>query len=240
MLDDTCLSAFRKPSMITDRYLFRYILRELASAGDLSILDIGQVEDTPRKKRPRDADIGRIDICSQVSPQVSPDPSRNMAGTRRVSINCPPYVPNQQHPGNFSLPAYSNEERRPPDYGQFQFSEPVSCTPVRSSDFVNLIPGPMDTSSNMQEYLPNPSFEGQMMENLVDHNQNNNGPTPVTSSDFNAVGSSFDLDILSWFGAIPTMDNTTMAVWSAAPTNVEWVFSSESTVHFLIVDERSH
>jgi len=173
------------------------VLRQLAYAGDLSILDNGQCQDMPRKKRPREADNDSSDICSPVL-------SRSMAGKQRVSTSVP-----------------STELGRLPVYGQFQFSDTVhSSVPVQSSDdFVDLIPGPMGTSYDMQGAFATSLFEDQMMGNLVDHN-----PGAIeTSSDFASLCSkdAFDMDSLSSFGATPAMDNTTMAVWSAAPTNFE-------------------
>ena len=194
------------------------ILRQLASAGDLSILDNGQCQVMPRKKRPRDTDDDPSDICP-------PDPPRSMTGKQRISSSLPLVVQQRQQLPNFSLPMYGNELGRLPVYGQFQFSDSVPSIPVQSLDFVDLIPGPMGTSYDMQGvYATNPLFEDQTMGNLVDHNLE----TPETSSDFAALtGDAFDLD-LSSFGATPAMDNTTMAVWSAAPTNFECVcFSSE-------------
>ena len=218
--DDSGLSAFQKPSMTIDRCLYSDILRQLASAGDLSILDNGQSQEVPRKKRSRDADSDLSDI----SPQACPDPTRSMAGTRRVSTSLPSYVQQRQESPNFSLPMYSNELRRLPVYGEFQFSHSVvPSLPVQSLD-VDLIPGLMGTSYDMQgTYATNPLFEGQMMGDLIDHNG-----TPETPYDFATPysGDSFDIDVLSSFGgATPAMDNTTMAVWSAAPTNFEYVFS---------------
>lgn len=169
----------------------------------------------PRKKRPREADNESTDIC--------PDPSRSVAGKQPVSTSLPSYVQQRQQLPNFSLPMYSNELGRLPVYGQFQFSDTVHSIPVQSlDDFVGLIHGPMGTSYDMQgSYAANPLFEDQMMGNLVDHNTG----TPETSSDFATLGTkdAFDIDNLSSFGATPTMDNTTMAVWSAAPTNFECV-----------------
>lgn len=182
----------------------------------MSILDNDQCQDIPRKKRPRDVDIDPSDV----PPQASPVPLRSAAAMRRVSPNLPSYV-QQQQPPDFSLPMYSNELGRLPIYGQFQFSDSVPCIPVQSpNNFVRSIPGPMNTSCNIQGAYPtNPSFEGQTMGDLVDHNQG-------TSSYFAAFcnGDTFDSDILSSFGAAPAMDNATMAVWSAAPTNLECVF----------------
>ena len=118
---------------------------------------------------------------------------------------------------------YSNELRRLPVYGQFQFSDSVPTGPVQSlDDYVDLIPDPMGTPYDMQDtYATNPLFEDQMMENLVVHNSG----TTETSSDFATLcaGDTFDVDNLSTFVATPAMDNTTMAVWSAAPTNFECV-----------------
>jgi len=189
------------------------VLRQLAYAGDLSILDNGQCQDMPRKKRPRDADNDSLDI--------SPDPSRSMAVKQRVSTSLPSYVQQRQQLPNFSLPMYSNELGRLPVYGQFQFSDTVHPIPVPSlEDYVGLIPGPVDTSYDIQgAYAPSPLFEDQMMGNPVVHNQG----TPETSSDFAALSAkdAFDIDNFSSFGDTPAMDNTTMAVWSAAPTNFE-------------------
>ena len=171
----------------------------------------------PRKKRPRDADIDPSDI----SPQSCPDSSRSMAGTRRVLTSLPSYVQQRQQLPNFSLPMYSNELGRLPVYGQFQFSDSVPSIPVQSvDDFVDLIPGPIGTSYDMNAgaCAPSPLFEDQMMGNLVDHNSLTG--TPETSSDFLCTEDAFDW---SSFGAMPAMDNTTMAVWSAAPTNFECV-----------------
>jgi hypothetical protein len=198
------------------------ILRQLASAGDLSILDNGQCQDIPSKKRPRDVDNNPSDI----SLQACPDPSRSMAGTRRVSSSIPSYVQQQQQLPNFSLPMYSNELGRLPVYGQFQFSDSVPSVPVQSLDvdgFVDLVPGSMDTTSydmHSGAYATNPLFEGQMMGNL-------DPGRPETSSDFGTLctGNAFEVDILSSFDSPPAMDNTTMAVWSAAPTNFECVLS---------------
>ena len=177
----------------------------------------------PKKKRPRDVDNDPSDIS-----QARPDPSRSMAGKRRVSTSLPSHVQQRQQLPNFSLPMYSNELGRLPVYGQFQISDSVSSIPVQSlDDFVNLIPGPTDTSYDMQgPYAINPLFEDQMMGNPVDHSPG----TPETSSDFATpwTGDTFNMNNLSSFGATPAMDNTTMAVWSAAPTNFECVhFSSE-------------
>ena len=144
-----------------------------------------------------------------------------MAGKQRLSTSVPSYVQQRQQLPNFSLPMYSNELGRLPVYGQFQFSDTVhSSIPQSSHDFVDLIPGPMGTSYDMQgAFDTNPLFEDQMMGDLVDHNPG----TIETSSGFAALSSKdpFDMDILSSFGATPVMDNTTMAVWSAAPTNFE-------------------
>ena len=73
-------------------------------------------------------------------------------------------------------------------------------------------------------YATNPLFEDQMMGNLVVPNTG----TQETSSDFAnlSAGDAFDVENLSSFGATPAMDNTTMAVWSAAPTNFECVHFS--------------
>lgn len=169
----------------------------------------------PKKKRPRDADNDSSDIC--------PDPSRSMAGKQRVSTSVPSHV---QLP-NFSLPMYSNELGRLPVYGQFQFSDTAHSLPIQSlNDFVDLIPGPMGTSYDMQgTHATNSLFEDQMMGNPAVHN-------PGTSSEFATLNTkdAFDVYNLSSFGATPAMDNTTMAAWSAAPTNFEYVyiFSSES------------
>ena len=174
------------------------------------------MEDTnPRKKRPRDADNDPSDI--------SPDPSRS-AGKRRVLNSLPSYVQERQQLPNFSLPMYSNELGRLPVYGQFQFSDTVPCIPVQSlDDFVDLIPGSMGTSYDMQGGYatnPQPSFEDLMMGNLVDRNA---GTPTETSSDLGShcAGNAFDVNSLSFFGATPAMDNTTMAIWSAAPTTFE-------------------
>jgi len=195
------------------------ILRQLASAGDLSLLDNGQCQDMPRKKRPRDPD----NDASDISPQASSNPSRSMAGTRRVSTSLPSYLQQQQQLPNFSLPMYSNELGRLPVYGQFQFSDSVPSVPAQSLDdfFVDFISGPMGTSYDMQGAYTstnNPLFEGQMVGNLVDHNN-----AETSSSDLATLctGDVFDIDNLSYFGATPTMDNTTMAMWSAVPTNFE-------------------
>jgi hypothetical protein len=197
------------------------MLRQLAYAGDLSIPDNGQCQDMSRKKRLRDADSDPSDI----SPQASPDSSRSMAGKQRL----PSYVQQRQQLPNFSLPMYSDELGRLPVYGQFQFSDSVPSIPVQSLDeFVDLIPGTMDMSYDMQGACATdsqPLFEDQVMENLVDHIDNPG--TPETSSDFATLcpGDAFDM---SSFAATPAMDNTTMAMWSAAPTNFEYVhFSSE-------------
>ena len=180
----------------------------------------------PRKKRPRDIDNDSPDI----SPSACPHPSRNIAGTRRVSTSLPSCVQQRQQLPNFSLPMHSNELGRLPVYGQFQFSDSVPFLPVQSLD-VDLNSSSMGTLYDMQgAYATKPLFEGQMMGNLVDPNPG----TPETPSDFATpyTGDAFDIDILSSFGATPAMDDTTMAVWSAAPTNFECVcflfhFSSE-------------
>ena len=123
---------------------------------------------------------------------------------------------------------YSNELGRLPVYEQFKFYDSAPCMPVQSSDdVVNLIPGPMGTPSDMQcTYAPDPSFEGQVMENPVVVNRAGNDQIAVTSANFAAFssGSAFDFDGLSHYDPRLTMDNTTMAVWSAAPTNLEYVF----------------
>jgi hypothetical protein len=131
----------------------------------------------------------------------------------------PRYAQQQQTP-NVSLPMYSNQLGRLPIYGQFQFSDSVPSMPVQSSDsFVDLVSGPMGASYNMQGmYTTNPSFEGQ----VFDHIQG-------TPSDF-AAGDGFNMDILSSFGAPSPIDDATMAMWSAAPTNFECVFSLLSFV----------
>ena len=159
-------------------------------------------------------------------------PDSSSYSMESVSLNIPPYVlqqqPQQQHPLNFSLPMYSNELGRLPIYGQFQFSDSaVPCMPVQSSNgFVNPIPGQMGMSSNMQgAYAPNSSYEGQMMGNMVDHNRQ----IPATSSDFvgplSTIGTAYDVNYSSpGFGVMPAMDNATMAVWSSAPNNFEYVF----------------
>ena len=216
--------------MTIDRITCSDMLRQLASAGDLSILDNDQCQDIPRKKRSRDAD----DVPSDISLQAScPDPSpRSMAGTRRVSTSLPSYVVQQQQQlPNYSLPMYSNEMGRLPVYGQFQFSDSVPSVPVQSLEESNLIPDPMGASYSMQEGVyatTSPLFEGQMMGNLVDHHN------PETPSDFvtPCAGDAFDIELLSSYCATPAMDNTTMAVWSAAPTNFECVFffSSEFVI----------
>lgn len=180
-------------------------------------IDNGQCQDIPRKKRPRDVDNEPSDVS-----QASPVPSRNTVGMRRASTNVSSYV-QQQQPPNFSLPMYSNELGRLPIYGQFQFSDTVPCIPVQpSDDFVNLISDATDTLYNPYAgaYATHPSFEGQMMGNLVNHNQG-------TSSDFAGFspGDTYNLDVLSSFGDTPAMDNATMAAWSAAPTNLECVSS---------------
>lgn len=193
----------------------RDILRELAFAGDLSIVDNinnDQCQDIPRKKRPRDVD----DDSTDVSPEAPP--SRSTAGMRRASTDLPVYVQQQQQSPNFSLPMYSNELGRLPIYGQFHFSDSVSSVPVQpSEDFVDMVSGLVGTSYNIPgAYATNPFFEGQTMGNLVDHN-------PGASCDLTGVypGDAFDIDSLSLFGTTPAMDNATMAVWSAAPTNLE-------------------
>ena len=183
----------------------------------------------PSKKRPRDIDNDPSDI----SPPACPDPSRNMAGTRRVSTSLPSCVQQRQQLPNFSLPMHSNELGRLPVYGQFRFSDSVPFLPAQSLD-VDLIPGPMGTLYDMQgAYATKPLFEGQMMGNLVDHSPG----APETSSGFATpcTGDAFDIDILSSFGATPAMDDTTMAVWSAAPTNFECVFFFSFSFSFLFI-----
>ena len=175
----------------------------------------------PKKKRPRNDDNDSLDIC--------PDSSRK----QRVSTSSPSYVQQRQQLPNFSLPMYSNELGRLPVYGQFQFSDTVHPIPVQSlDDFPGLVPDPMSTSYDMRNtYTTNPLFEEQMMGNLVDHNPG----TPETSSDFAALCAkdTLDIDNFPFFGATPAMDNTTMAVWSAAPTNFECVpfFFRRNIIH---------
>ena len=115
---------------------------------------------------------------------------------------------------------YTNELGRLPVYGQFQFSDSVHSIPIQSLEgFVDLIPGPMDTSYDVPgDYATNPLFEDQTMGNP-------NSGTAETASDYPALGSkdAFNIDGLPSFGATPAMDNTMMAVWSAAPTNFECV-----------------
>ena len=209
--------------MTTDRYWYSDILRQLAYAasydGDLSILNNGLCQDTPRRKRPRDADNDSSDIFLQACPEPS------TAGKRHVLTGLPSYVQQQQQLPNFSLPMNSNELGKLPVYGQFQFSDSGPSIPIQSlDDFVDLIPGTVDMSYDMQgAYATNSQrfFEDQMMGGLVDLNSG----TLETSSDFAAryTGNAFDVDNFSYFGATPAMDNTTMAMWSAAPTNFEYV-----------------
>jgi len=191
------------------------ILRELASAGDLSIVDGDQCQENSGKKRPRDADINPPDIY----PQVSPELPRSIAGTRRVSTNPPSYVSRQQERPNFSLPMNSNEPGSLPVYGQFQLSD--FCLPVQpSNNFSNLIPDPMGVPTNMQyAYATHPLFEGQVMGNLVGYSQGDNSQIPLTSSNVAAL-SAYDVNILSGYGGMPPMDDDAMALWSAAPINL--------------------
>jgi hypothetical protein len=163
----------------------------------------------PRKKRPRDTDNDASDIC--------PDSSRTKQRVSTISV--PSYVEQRQQLPNFSLPMYSNELGRLPVYGQFQFSDTV---PVQSlEDFVALIPGSMGTSYDVHAgaYPTDPLFEDQIMGNSVDHNPG------TAETDFASLGTkdTFDIDNLPSFGATPAMDNTTMAMWSTAPTNFEYV-----------------
>ena len=169
----------------------------------------------PRKKRPRDADNDSSDI----SLQACSEPSK-----RRVFTGLPSYVQQRQQLPNFSLPMNSNELGKLPVYGQFQFSDSGPSIPIQSLDeFVDLIPGTKDMSYDMQGAFATNSqrlFEDQTMGGLVNHNSG----TPETSSDFGVLCTeNDDVDKLSSFGATPALDNTTMAVWSAAPTNFEYV-----------------
>ena len=118
----------------------------------------------------------------------------------------------------------SNELGKLPVYGQFQFSDSGPSIPIQSLDeFVGLIPGTKDMSYDIQGAFATNSqrlFEDQTMGGLVNHNSG----TPETSSDFGVLCTeNDDVDKLSSFGATPALDNTTMAVWSAAPTNFEYV-----------------
>ncbi|KAF8800208.1 hypothetical protein BYT27DRAFT_7227519 [Phlegmacium glaucopus] len=199
---------------------YRDVLIELANAGELPIVDNNPSPDPPKKKRPRDSDP------SDISPQASPDPSRRIAGTRRVSTSVPPpYVPQQQPPPHFSLPMYSNELGRLPIYGQFKFSDSVPYTPVQASDnVINLSPCPVGPSPDIHgAYATIASNEGRVMENQVVVNQVDNNQVPVTSPNFPVfpAGGVYDNDYLSYFDPNLGMDNATMAVWSAAPTNLE-------------------
>ena len=170
----------------------------------------------PRKKRPRDANDS-----SDISLQACSEPSK-----RRVFTGLPSYVQRRQQLPNFSLPMNSNELGKLPVYGQFQFSDSGPSIPIQSLDeFVGLIPGTKDMSYDMQGAFATNSqrlFEDQTMGGLVNHNSG----TPETSSDFGVLCTeNDDVDKLSSFGATPALDNTTMAVWSAAPTNFEYVLS---------------
>ena len=186
-------------------------------------MDSDQAQETPRKKRPRDADVD-LSESSDIYPQVSPGSPRSIAGTRRVSTSPASHVSQQQQePPNFSLPMYSNELGSLPIYGQFRFSD--FSLPVQSSDnFV--VPDPMGMLPNNMQYasVAHPLPGGQVMGTLIDYNQGDNNQIPLTFSDFNALSSAYDLNILSGFGEMPPMDNDTMALWSAAPTNLACVF----------------
>lgn len=181
------------------------------------MLDSGQNLDAPRKKRPRDIDPSDISF----PPQVSSDTPRSIVGTRRVSKGYSPQPP------NFSLPMYGNELGRLPVYGQFKFSDSVPAAMPEVQPFVDLNSVPMPDIHGAYATHASP-FEDQMMENLVQHNQGaeNYDQMSITTSDFSApsTGSNFDFDSLSSFtGTMPEMDDATMAMWSAAPINLECV-----------------
>ncbi|CAA7260660.1 unnamed protein product [Cyclocybe aegerita] len=129
------------------------ILRELAFAGDVSILNQPAPPPAPtpvRNKRPREADESECSTPTSSTadspPPSATDPPR-MAGKRRVSMsprsslngrratsevrpNVSPLVAHKTEaapsptPLNFSLPMYSNELGRLPIYGQFNFLDP--------------------------------------------------------------------------------------------------------------------
>ncbi|KAJ3510136.1 hypothetical protein NLJ89_g4847 [Agrocybe chaxingu] len=128
------------------------ILRELAFAGDVSILNHPAPPPAPvRNKRPREADESECSTPTSSSadspPPSATDQPRSVAGRRRVSMsptssmngrraasevrpNVSPLVPHKTEaapsptPLNFSLPMYSNELGRLPIYGQFNFLDP--------------------------------------------------------------------------------------------------------------------
>ncbi|KAF5338524.1 hypothetical protein D9611_013298 [Ephemerocybe angulata] len=160
----------------------RDLLNELASAGDLgSALTQNEVKSKSRRKRSRsDTEAEDTDSSSSSSSMPTMPPAvpltRNIAGTRRVSISQQSNNPSSpvEPPINFLLPMYSNDLGRLPVYGQFNFADTANVNAFLGDQLGQIHTSIPTKTSNSYHFdqPPNPAAASNLLDMTSDATAN--------------------------------------------------------------------
>ncbi|KAF8070054.1 fungal-specific transcription factor domain-containing protein [Lyophyllum atratum] len=210
---------------------YRDILKDLASAGDLSFADSSVAVDLATgTKRPRDLDDDSPqDVRTDPWSAELPKEYRKVAGLRRVwhdlSFDHRPPAPSSQTL-NFELPMYAIHLGRLPVFGQFNFSE--SFKRPRPDPFPTTYPEddrlraafPYETRAMAEAYSP----QGNSSYTTSEWDLYN---APSDASPNHEMTGAFNLRQPGACGddGMPLMDSDTLTMWSTAPTGFglnEW------------------